>query len=259
LVSSWYRANARPLPWRTTIAPYAILVSEIMLQQTQVDRVVGKYGEFLARFPDVAALARAPLQDVLETWQGLGYNRRAIALKKCAEEIDRDHGGAFPRTVESLQALPGIGPYTARAVAAFAYNQPTVFIETNIRAVYIHHFFADRVGITDKEILPLVTATLDRTNPRDWYNALMDYGAILKKAHRNPARRSAHHVRQSPFRGSNRELRSRILRKLLATPHLTADGIAALLDAEVPPVLQNLDQMEKEGLIRREGECYLIG
>jgi A/G-specific adenine glycosylase len=258
-VSCWYRVNARQLPWRTTRDPYAILVSEVMLQQTQVDRVIGKYGEFLDRFPDVISLARAPLQEVLETWQGLGYNRRAISLKRCAEAIVRDHGGFFPRSVDGLQALPGIGPYTARAVAAFAYNQPTVFIETNIRAVFIHHFFADREAITDKEILPFVTAALDRDNPRDWYNALMDYGVMLKKEHRNPARRSAHHVRQAPFRGSNRELRSRILRALLDTPHLTAEGIAELLDAEIGPVQQNLAQMEKEGLIGKEGGSYLIG
>jgi A/G-specific adenine glycosylase len=258
-VREWYRANSRPLPWRTTDDPYAILVSEIMLQQTQVDRVVAKFGEFIARFPDVAALAQAPLQEVLEVWQGLGYNRRAIALKKCAEAIVREHGGLFPRSVEVLETLPGIGPYTSRAVAAFAYNLPTAFIETNIRAVFIHHFFADREEIKDSEILPLVTATLDHENPRDWYNALMDYGVMLKKTHRNPARRSAHHVRQSPFSGSNRELRSRILRTLLATPHLTAEGIAALLNVEATPVLLNLDRMEQEGLIGKNGELYRIG
>ncbi len=202
-VYAWCRAHPRPLPWRETVDPYAILVSEVMLQQTQVDRAVGKYAGFLDRFPDFATLAAAPLQELLAAWQGLGYNRRAVALKKCAEAVTERHGGVLPDSVDDLQALPGIGPYTARAIAAFAFGMPTVFIETNIRAAFIHHFLGDREGVRDAEILPLVAATLDRSHPRAWYNALMDYGAMLKKAHGNPARRSAHHVRQSPFKGSN--------------------------------------------------------
>lgn len=250
-VRAFYRANPRPLPWRETADPYAILVSEIMLQQTQVDRVKGKYAAFLALFPDFAALAGAPLQAVLAAWQGLGYNRRAVHLHACAKEVAGRRGGILPIAVAELEKLPGIGPYTARAIAAFAFREPTVFIETNIRTVFIHHFFADRQGVKDREIIPLVAATLDRTHPRDWYYALMDYGVMLKKAHANPGRKSAHHVRQSPFRGSNRELRSHILQAILAAPGVTEDELVALLGAAAGTVLTNLERMEKEGFIRR--------
>ncbi len=249
LVYAWWRTHPRSLPWRETADPYAILVSEVMLQQTRVDRVVGKYADFLRRFPDFATLAAAPLQELLAAWQGLGYNRRAVALKKCAEAVAAQYGGVLPESVEALQALPGIGPYTARAIAAFAFDLPTVFIETNIRAALIHHFLGDREGVRDAEILPLVAATLDRFHPRAWYNALMDYGAMLKKAHGNPARRSAHHARQTPFKGSNRELRGRILKALLAVPGRTAQELGTNLGAEPAAVHKNLLRMEKEGLV----------
>ena len=258
IIYDHYHANPRPLPWRDTTDPYAILVSEIMLQQTQVDRVKGKYAEFLNLFPDIATLASAPLPEVLTAWQGLGYNRRAVALHRCAQIVMTEHDGHFPTEVPSLEALPGIGPYTARAIATFAFRQPTVFIETNIRTVFIHHFFHDRQGVHDREILPLVEQTLDRDNPRDWYYALMDYGVMLKKAHPNPGRRSAHHVRQSPFKGSNRELRSRILKQLLTAPSCTATELAALLGAEPAAVKKNLLRMEDEGFIRRNDCCYTI-
>jgi len=257
-IYTWYRTNARPLPWRVTSDPYAILVSEIMLQQTQVDRVIGKYAAFLTLFPDFSALAQASLQEVLGAWQGLGYNRRALALKQCAETVMKNNEGTLPYSIEALQALPGIGPYSARAIAAFAYGLPTVFIETNIRAVFIHHFLGNRHGVKDSEILPLVAATLDRTNPRDWYNALMDYGVTLKKSHGNPARRSAHHVLQTPFRGSNRELRSRILKALLATPCLSAEEIIVLLGADAEKVRLNMAQLEKEGFMRKQRGRFMI-
>jgi A/G-specific adenine glycosylase len=258
MVLAWYRANARSLPWRETVDPYAILVSEIMLQQTRADRVIGKYASFLGLFPDFAALARATLHDVLSAWQGLGYNRRAIALKRCAEAIMEQHNGILPGSVEALQALPGIGPYTARAIAAFAFGLPTVFIETNIRAVFIHHFFGDRHGVKDSDILPLVAATLDRATPRDWYNALMDYGAMLKRSHANPSRRSAHHVSQASFRGSNRELRGRIVKELLSGPRQTEEEIIMALGADADKVRMNLVQLEKEGFIRRQRGRFTI-
>lgn len=259
LVYDHYRANPRPLPWRDTADPYPILVSEIMLQQTQVDRVRGKYAPFRAAFPDIATLAAAPLPAVLTAWQGLGYNRRAIALHRCAQEVMAEHGGRLPAEVAALEALPGIGPYTARAIAAFAFLQPTVFIETNIRTVFIHHFCHDRHGVHDRELLPLVEQTLDRDNPRDWYYALMDYGVMLKKAHPNPGRRSAHHVRQSPFKGSNRELRSRILKHILASPACTAAQLAAMLGAEPSAVEMNLVKLAEEGFIIQRDGCHFIG
>ena len=246
------------LPWRLTRDPYRIMVSEIMLQQTQVARVKTKYGEFLAAFPDVSTLAHALLQDVLAAWQGLGYNRRGMALKRAAEAIVTQFGGVVPETPEELRTLPGIGPYTAGAIAAFAFNRPELFIETNIRSVYIHLFFHDRHGVADREILPLLAATLDRDQPREWYYALMDYGVRLKREVPNPGRRSAHHVRQSPFPGSNRELRSSILRMILADGDSTEAKLIAHIDREPEQVRDNLRDLEREGFIVRKGKFFRI-
>jgi A/G-specific adenine glycosylase len=258
MILSWYRDNGRRLPWRETSDPYAILISETMLQQTQADRVIGKYTEFIGLFPDFAALADAALRDILISWQGLGYNRRAIAVKKCAETVIDNYGGYLPSSIKALQALPGIGPYTARAIAAFAFNMPTVFIETNIRTVFIHHFFGDRKGITDTELHPLVAETLDTDNPRGWYNALMDYGVMLKRTHKNPGRRSSHHVLQAPFLGSNRELRSRILKAILDAPCLTEEQLVSLMGGDAEKVSNNLVQMEKEGFIGKRRGGFVI-
>ncbi|WP_306535618.1 A/G-specific adenine glycosylase [Geobacter sp.] len=229
-----------------------------MLQQTQVDRVAGKYEAFLSAFPDFGSLAAAPLDAVLATWQGLGYNRRALNLKRCAEAVMVEHGGTLPSSIAELEKLPGIGHYTARAVAAFAFSVPSVFIETNIRTVFIHHFFHGPEKVHDREIAPLVEGTLDRGNPRDWYYALMDYGVHLKRFHGNPSRRSAHHAVQSLFKGSNRELRSLILKAVLDKPGITLEEITAYLDRPQKTVLSNLQQMEGEGFIaRRKGRLFI--
>lgn len=216
----FYRKEGRHnLPWRKTKNPYKILVSEVMLQQTQVARVLLKYPEFLKAFPNVEMLANASLAEVLRVWQGMGYNRRALALHTLAEEIVKKHKGNVPRTRAELEVLPRIGPYTAGAIRAFAFSEPEVFIETNIRRVFIHHFF--QLGnetsklVSDKEILPLVEATLNMGNPRKWYYALMDYGAHLPKAIRkNSNSQSKHYAKQSAFKGSLRELRGKIIRIL---------------------------------------------
>ena len=259
LVYNAYRKGSRDdLPWRLTRDPYRIMVSEIMLQQTQVARVRTKYEEFLTAFPDTASLAGAPLQEVLAVWQGLGYNRRGMALKRAAEAIVVRFGGVVPETPEELRTLPGIGPYTAGAIAAFAFNRPELFIETNIRSVYIHLFFHDWHGVADWEILPLLAATLDRDQPREWYYALMDYGVRLKREVPNPGRRSAHHVRQSPFPGSNRELRSSILRMILADGDSTEAKFIAHIDREPEQVRDNLRDLEREGFIVRKGKFFRI-
>jgi len=215
MVNRYYASNARPLPWRETDSPYHILVSEIMLQQTRVERVEEKYRVFLDAFPDLGSLARASLQEVLGVWQGLGYNRRAISLKETARQVVDRFKGTIPDSPEELKTLPGIGEYTAAAIAAFAFHRPVPLIETNIRAVFIHCFFLDREGVRDSEIRPLVEATLDAANPREWYYALMDFGVMLKRRVPNPSRRSAHHGRQAPFEGSDRQIRGKILRILL--------------------------------------------
>lgn len=216
-IYQYYRRSGRhDLPWRQTRDPYHILISEVMLQQTQVSRVIPKYQAFLAAFPDLASLAAAPLADVLRIWQGLGYNRRALALKRLAETVVAEHSAELPRDPAALRRLPGIGPATAAALGAFAFGQPVLLLETNVRAVFLEHFFPQQDGVSDREILPLVEATLDRRNPRDWYYALMDYGAVLKRGGPNPCRRSQHHSRQSPYAGSHRQLRARVLAAVLA-------------------------------------------
>jgi A/G-specific adenine glycosylase len=258
LIYGYYREHGRSLPWRETFDPYAILVSEVMLQQTQVDRVREKYRAFLAAFPGFADLARAELSQVLSVWQGLGYNRRAVSLRLCAQAVVERFAGSLPEKIEDLESLPGIGPYTARAVAAFAFGRSMPFIETNIRSVFIHHFFPDRDAVKDSEILPLVECTLDSQRPRDWYYALMDFGAWLKKTRGNPSRMSAHHVRQSPFRGSNREQRSLILRSILAAPGVTEAELVKALAGEAASVSRNLMQLECEGFIRQECGRFAI-
>jgi A/G-specific adenine glycosylase len=253
-----YQANPREMPWRATADPYRILVSEIMLQQTRVERVLTKYGQFLAAFPTIPDLAAAPLAELLRVWQGLGYNRRAIALKRCAEQIMASHGGRLPDSISGLESLPGIGPYTARAVAAFAYGKAEPLIETNIRTVFIHLFFLGQEGIADSRLMPLVAATLDRGNPREWYYALMDYGVMLKQLHPNPSRRSSHHSRQSPFKGSNRELRSAMLRTILDQPGITPARLSRQLASPAETVLKNLAALEREGFIDRAGRRFRI-
>ena len=257
-VYAHHRTNSRPMPWRETADPYHILVSEIMLQQTQVERVRSKYTEFIDAFPDVPSLAAAPLSDVLQVWQGLGYNRRAIFLKRCTEEIESSYCGQFPHSIAELQSLPGIGPYTARAVAAFAFGIAEPLIETNIRTVFIHLFFHGSDNVCDSQLLPLIATTLDRDNPREWYYSLMDYGVMLKQTLPNPGRRSRHHTQQSRFEGSNRQLRSRMLREIMKRPLMTLAELVAHLAAEREAVERNLDEMQREGFLVKQGSGYSV-
>jgi A/G-specific adenine glycosylase len=246
------------MPWRETRDPYRILVSEVMLQQTQVDRVRPKYAEFLGAFPDVAALAAASLEQVLATWQGLGYNRRAVALQRTARLLLRDHGGSVPEGQEALLALPGIGPATAAAIRAFAFGAPSVFIETNIRRVFIHEFFPGRSTVADAELLPLIAATLDRRRPREWYYALMDYGASLARRVENPNRRSVAHVRQPPYAGSDRQVRGAILRALIGGGAQAAGPLARAVAADRQRVVRLLGDLEREGFVQRAGGRFRI-
>ncbi len=251
-----YRAKGRhDLPWRKTDDPYAILISEVMLQQTQVSRVEGFYGKWLARFPDFAALARAGTAEVLAAWQGLGYNRRALALKRLAEKVMEEHGGRLPRDRAALEALPGIGKGTSGSLMAFAFNAPEPFIETNIRRVFIHFFFPRaRHGVTDREIERYLQETLDRARPREWYWALMDYGAAMPAV--NPNRRSAHYRRQSAFKGSDRELRGRVLRYLIAAQdRIVKKGPAGVAkDRLFAAVGAGASEERLEGVLARLGE-----
>lgn len=256
IIWRYYDEHGRhELPWRLNIDPYAILVSEVMLQQTQVARVMPKFTEWLTVWPTFAALAQASVPQLLSGWQGLGYNRRALALGRCAVEVVRQHGGVLPMETADLLALPGIGPYTASAIAAFAYNQPVVMLETNIRAVFIHHFWSDHEKIADADIIPLIEKTLYPLRPREWYWALMDYGSFLKKEHGNPNRNSRTYVRQSPFPGSNREVRGAIVRALTQQSSLPEKMLMQVLKKEgigrtrLAPALLAL---EREGFIARD-------
>lgn len=242
----------RELPWRHIGDPYAVLVSEVMLQQTQVVRVERFWRRFLDFFPTIDALAAASTADVLELWQGLGYNRRALALKRAAEACARERAGLLPNTYEELTALPGVGPATAAGVLAFAYQQPGVYLETNVRAVFLHDLFPDEEKVPDRVLRPLVAdtcppapargASIDHpdplASPRDWYYALLDYGAHLKTTVVNPSRRSSHYTRQSAFEGSRRQKRSWIVRRVLAADEV--EGVPART------VLRELDRAERE-------------
>lgn len=254
----YYKKNGRhDLPWRKTKDPYKILVSEVMLQQTQVSRVIEKYKSFLKKFPTVEILAKSPLKDVLLEWQGLGYNRRAKYLKLCAEKIFTEYSGKFPKNLKELVALPGIGSATAGDILAFAYNIPVPVIETNIRSVFIHFFHASSAdSVSDKDLLPLIEQTLDMKNPREWYWALFDYGAHLKQT-RNPNTRSKHYVKQSPFKGSNREKRSQIL-KLILTGAKSEKGVIKALGYAPKVIQENLKQMVKENLIKKEKGKFFV-
>ena len=228
------RALYRDLSWRDTHDPYAIMLSEVMLQQTQVARVQGRWEQWLETFPTIADLAAAPLPPVLELWQGMGYNRRALNLKKCAEEVVARFGGQVPRAHADLLSLPGIGPATAAGVRVFAFQEPDMYLETNVRTVFLHELFPGRDAVGDRELVPLVEATCPPAGPevRAWYYALLDYGAYLKRTLPNPSRRSKHHVRQSRFEGSHRQKRAFLLRRVLEEPAPLARLAADLSAAE---------------------------
>ena len=277
-VWKYYRTQGRhDLPWRKTRDPYKILVSEIMLQQTQVSRVLVKYPEFLRAFPTVEKLASAPTHKLLSVWQGLGYNRRALALKRAAEIVAHEHAGKFPKDFNTLVSLPGIGPATAADMLAFAWNISQPLIETNIRTVYIHHFFAEKSGarkkslvkavekIHDRDILPLVEKTFDAARPREWIWALMDYGAMLKREHGNKTgQRSKQYAKQSKFVGSNRELRSAmvkiILEKPIGAPTLFKKLRAVRKNISTEEFNKNLADLEREGfIVRAKGILKIAG
>lgn len=268
-VWDFYKNHGRRLPWRETRDPYKILVSEIMLQQTQVKRVVPKYKSFVKKFPTLEALAGAPLSVVLKEWQGLGYNRRALYLKRTAESTVTNFGGKLPKDYKLLLSLPGIGPATAGDILAFAHNIAVPVIETNIRTVFLHHFFNDVSckQIHDKEILPLVEKTLDLKNPREWYWALLDYGSYLKKTIGNQNAKSKHYAKQSTFKGSNRELRSKILSEILAQPGTSVKILANKLKKryliEHPTELNrllglNIAKMTEEGLLVKKDKKLFV-
>lgn len=204
----------RDMPWREDTRPYYVLVSELMLQQTQVARVIPKFEAFVEQFPDEKSLAASSLADILKAWQGLGYNRRAKFLHEAVKQIV--NLGAFPDTYDKLVKLPGIGKNTAGAILAYSFNKPSIFVETNIRTVYIHHFFNDQFDVDDKQIIELLEQTIDKNNPRRFYQNLMDYGSWLKANGVQNISSSKHYKKQSALKGSIREVRGQIIRELAA-------------------------------------------
>ncbi|MBT4856270.1 A/G-specific adenine glycosylase [bacterium] len=256
-VKTYFKENGRDFPWRQTTDPYSILVSEVMLQQTQTYRVEPKYMAFMKVFPTFESLARAPFSEVLLLWKGLGYNRRALGLQSCAKIVMQEHSGVLPKDPIVLKTMPGIGAYTSCAVPTFAYNTPHSFIETNIRAVFIHHFFKDRAEVTDKEIMALVEKTVDTKEPRKWYYALMDYGVFIKQNY-NPNKKSAHYTVQSKFEGSNRQVRGLILQALLDNQALSFDTLLSIVNRDNQQTSKALSQLVTDQLVEVKGEQIFL-
>lgn len=264
----------RDFTWRTNRDPYAILVSEVMLQQTQASRVVPYFDEWMSTFPDLESLADAPLQLVLSLWRGLGYNRRGLWLKQAAERTVAEHRASWsdgraelPADLKCLLALPGIGPSTAAGIMAFGFGLPAVYLETNVRTVFLHELYADAQGVPDSAIVPLVERAMDEARGRgigvaEWYYALLDHGAFLKRTVPNPSRRSAHHATQSRFEGSRRQKRAWLLRAVMDEPGLGVDEYAARLARQeedlgrqapsVADVTDIIDALTAEGLLAIE-------
>jgi A/G-specific adenine glycosylase len=253
----YYAKHRRDFPWRQTRDPYGILLSEIMLQQTQVERVVGYYEKFLARWPTVQDLAAADTTELLQAWQGLGYNRRALYLRQAAQAIVANHDSIVPPALAELTALPGVGPNTAGAVLAYAFNQPVIFIETNIRKTFIHFFFTDQEKVSDDLIRNLIEQTIDRQNPREWYWAVVDYGHHLGRKRIVRNERSQHYSKQSKFEGSNRQLRAALLKQLLGQPQSLAQ-LVQQTGADPKLVNKNIESLVGEGFLQKIGRKLVI-
>ena len=281
---AWYATNARDLPWRRTRDPYRVLVSEIMLQQTQVDRVLPYYDVFIQRFPSIQALAAAPVGEVIKAWGGLGYNRRAVNLHRAASHIVRELGGVFPRDVPSLLALPGIGPYTAGAVACFAFEQDVAFVDTNMRRV-VHRLFVGvdvpRPAVSESPLLRIAATAVPAGRGWSWNQALIEFGALQCTARRPacvvcplqaecrayPAIQSAIAERPrttgsesaTPYNGSRRYFRGRVIAALRDLPEVdTSRGIDlhdlgqrirdGFSEQDVPWLLDIVQELSREGL-----------
>ena len=253
---NYYHIYKRPFIWRDTQDPYAIVVSEIMLQQTQTQRIAQKFPEFIQTFPTFDALAKSSTQELLRYWVGLGYNRRAFFLQLIAQKVIAEYQGVLPDSPEILQTFKGIGPATAASITAFAYNKPTIFIETNIRAVFLHTFFNGQEGVSDNILFPLIAKTVDQSNPREWYYALMDYGVCIKKLYPNPSRKSKHHTKQSTFNGSDRQVRGAIIKLLTQKPTLILAELYVLFPKKHEKIEPILAQLCKEGMLKKNDKIY---
>jgi len=262
-IFSWWKTNRRDLPWRRTNDPYKILVSEVMLQQTQVLRVLPKYREFIERYPTVYDLAKASPGDVLRIWKGMGYNRRALYLYKTAQEVVRIYHGIFPKDEESLTKLPGLGIYTARAIMVSAYRQNVAMVDTNIRQIITHFFFRDK-----PQKPAVIQAAADQLVPVgkswEWHQALMDFGSSkLKKIHPPMRRigRTAEKKKSIPFKESNRFYRGRII-DILRQDKIGEDQLITNLIKKYGKPRQFLQSiigsLIKDGLVVKKGKSLYL-
>jgi A/G-specific adenine glycosylase len=257
-VNAFFAQQGRSFPWRGNVTPWGVMVSEFMLQQTQTERVRLFFERWMKQWTTPALLMDASLEDVLREWIGLGYNRRCRFLKECAHIICAEYGGNVPDTPAKLIQLPGVGVYTAGAIACFAYNYPSVFIETNIRAAMLHFFFKGETAVADKVLVPLLEETLDRENPRQWYWALMDYGAVLKKTGENPSRRSAHYTKQSAFVGSFRQLRGKVIKALAVDGKADAEELARRTGIALDDLYSTLSALNRDSMVAEQKGVYRI-
>lgn len=255
----WYHHHKRDFVWRETQDAYHILLSELMLQQTQTGRVVPKYHLFLDTWPTLKDLAQSSLTDVLYAWKGLGYNRRAKALQQIAIK-SAQFNYTLPNDESILLTFPMIGPATAAAIRSFAYGEKSIYLETNIRRIIIHHFFNSALKVHDKEIkeilLPLVEMQID---VRNWYYALMDYGVHLKKEGVVSNRRSSHYTKQTPFENSHRQIRSTLLFILTQEGSKKEVDLVTITSFEQERILLALQSLKDDGLIHdfvEEHEVY---
>ena len=258
IILEYYEQNKRDFAWRTTISPYRVLVSEVMLQQTQTYRVAPKFDAFIERFPDFATLATTSFDEVLRYWKGLGYNRRALNLHKMAQLVTEQFNGTLPNDPELLVTFPGLGKATAASICAFAFNKPSAFIETNIRTVFIYFFFKHESQVHDKALMPLITATLDHEDARSWYYALMDYGVMLKKQIGNVSRLSKHHTKQTKFIGSNRQIRGQILELLLKHSQQSFEALCQQMTFTPERIQKSLDQLQHEQFAIEDKGCFKL-
>lgn len=255
----FYKKQGRSFAWRNVSDPYRVLISELMLQQTQTHRVIHKFEEWMQAFPTFAVLAQATLHEVLLVWQGLGYNRRGKYLHEISKKVVVEFDGTLPVDQEVLMTFPGIGQATAASISAFAFNTPTVFIETNIRTVFLYTFFQKKDRVHDREILPLVAQTVDRFNPKEWYYALMDYGVMLKRELKISNRSSAHYAKQSRFEGSDRQIRGQIIRLLTRRGMLRFDDLIDLLACDSSRAQRIIANLSDEGFIGLNNGDVSIG
>lgn len=258
IIWSYHAASRRSFPWREYISPYHVVVSEVMLQQTQTYRVEQKFVAFVERFPTFESLANAPFDEVLRYWKGLGYNRRAQNLQRIAQAIHTEHCDIVPNNPELLQKLPGLGAATASSICTFIHNTPTAFLETNVRTVLIYFFFDASRPVHDKELLPIAEKLLDRTQPREWYYALMDVGVLLKKRVGNLTRLSNAYTKQSRFEGSRRQIRGKILELLLASPARSMQELESLVNDKQARTAEVIEELLREKfLVLKNNVLYL--